>query len=369
MQLQISKISCAQRSHQLVAATPQAPHRININGMLRCHQRQKAAPFQPNRSSTPTQQQQRARGVVCRATVAAAEPGKTTLGFCGIGIMGLPMAQNLIKAGYKVVVWNRSADKCDPLKAAGAEVAASPADVARQADITFAMLADPAAALEVASGPDGVAAGMSAGKGYVDVSTIDPATAQQVAAAVRAKGGLFLEAPVSGSKGPAKQGQLIFLTAGDEALYQAAAGPLDVMGKAKFYLGQEGQGANMKLVVNAVMGAMMASFAEGMGLAEQMGLKKQDLIDVIALGAIASPMFALKGPAMAKASYPSAFPLKHQQKDLRLVLAEADALGQPLPVIAAANEQYIRARAQGYGDADFSAVLEAVAAQQKELSA
>ncbi|WIA17626.1 hypothetical protein OEZ85_014434 [Tetradesmus obliquus] len=290
--------------------------------------------------------------------------------------MGVPMALNLIKAGYKalnlikagykVVVWNRSADKCEPLKAAGATVAASPADVARQSDITFAMLSDPPAAVQVATGPGGIVEGMSAGKGYVDVSTIDPATAAAVAAAVRGTGALYLEAPVSGSKGPAEQGALIFLTAGDQALYDAAAGPLDVMGKASFFLGEVGAGANMKLVVNAVMGAMMGAFAEGLSLADRMGLQQQDVIDVVALGAIASPMFALKGPAMAKGNYPTAFPLKHQQKDLRLALAEADAAAQPLAVIAAANDLYVRARQQGHGDADFSAVLEAVKGQQQQ---
>jgi glyoxylate/succinic semialdehyde reductase len=97
-----------------------------------------------------------------------------------------------------------------------------------------------------------------------------------------------------------------------------------------------------------------------------MGLQQQDLINVIALGAIASPMFALKGPAMAKGTYPTAFPLKHQQKDLRLAIAEADAAAQPLAVISAANDLYVRARQQGHGDADFSAVLEAVKAQQQQ---
>eukprot|EP00882_Tetradesmus_deserticola_P012853 GHRQ01013621.1.p2 GENE.GHRQ01013621.1~~GHRQ01013621.1.p2 ORF type:complete len:233 (+),score=121.37 GHRQ01013621.1:695-1393(+) len=228
------------------------------------------------------------------------------------------------------------------------------------------MLSDPPAAVQVATGPDGVVAGLSAGKGYVDVSTIDPATAADVAAAVRAAGALYLEAPVSGSKGPAEQGALIFLTAGDKALFEAVSGPLGVMGKASFFLGEVGAGANMKLVVNAVMGAMMAAFAEGMSLADRLGLQQQDIIDVVALGAIASPMFALKGPAMAKARYPTAFPLKHQQKDLRLAIAEADTAAQPLAVIAAANDLYVRARQQGLGDADFSAVLEAVKGQQQQ---
>ncbi|KAI8472738.1 MAG: 6-phosphogluconate dehydrogenase [Monoraphidium minutum] len=296
------------------------------------------------------------------AVLAAAEPGKTTLGFVGIGIMGLAMTNNLIKAGYRVVVWNRNPEKCAPLKAAGAEVAGSASEVASKAEITFAMLSDPEAAAAVAGD---LVTGLGPGKGYVDVSTVDAETSAAIAAQVRAAGALFLEAPVSGSKGPAEQGQLIFLCAGDRALFDAAAGPLDVMGKKAFYLGEVGAGAHMKLVVNMVMGSMMASFAEGLSLADQLGLSQQDMLDVVALGAIASPMFALKGPNMAKGSYPTAFPLKHQQKDLRLALAAADAAGQPLGVAAAANDLYIRAKGLGHGDADFSAVLAAVQKQQQ----
>lgn len=297
------------------------------------------------------------------SAVPTAQPGSTTLGFVGIGIMGLAMANNLIKAGYKVVVWNRNASKCELLAAAGAEVASSAAAAAAKADITFAMLSDPEAALAVA---EDLVKGLRAGKGYVDVSTVDSQTSAAIAAKVRATGAAFMEAPVSGSKGPAEQGQLIFLCAGDEQLFEAAAGPLDVMGKKSFYLGEVGAGAHMKLVVNMVMGSMMASFAEGLSLADQLGLSRQDMLDVVALGAIASPMFALKGPQMIKGNYPPAFPLKHQQKDLRLALAAADAKGQPLAVAAAANDLYIRAKGLGRGDEDFSAVLAAVVRQQKQ---
>ncbi|GBF93518.1 glyoxylate succinic semialdehyde reductase chloroplastic [Raphidocelis subcapitata] len=297
------------------------------------------------------------------AAVPTAEPGSTTLGFIGIGIMGLAMANNLLKAGYKVVVWNRNPAKCEPLRAAGAQVASSAAEAAATADITFAMLSDPEAALAVAQD---VAKGLRPGKGYVDVSTVDAATSAAVSKLAAAAGASFLEAPVSGSKGPAEAGQLIFLCAGDRPLFDAAAGPLDVMGKRAFYLGPVGAGAHMKLVVNMVMGSMMAAFAEGLALSDQLGLSQQDMLEVMSLGAINAPMFALKGPAMIKGSYPPAFPLKHQQKDLRLALAAADARGQPLAVAAAANDLYIRAKGAGRGDEDFSAVLAAVLQQQQQ---
>eukprot|EP01025_Chloroclados_australasicus_P017238 TRINITY_DN1877_c0_g1_i3.p1 TRINITY_DN1877_c0_g1~~TRINITY_DN1877_c0_g1_i3.p1 ORF type:complete len:252 (-),score=48.09 TRINITY_DN1877_c0_g1_i3:165-920(-) len=227
-------------------------------------------------------------------------------------------------------------------------------------DITFGMLADPAAALQVATGAEGIAAGMSSGKGYVDVSTVDAECSQQIAKAIRDTGAQFVEAPVSGSKAPAEQGTLIFLTAGDKQLYDASASPLDIMGKAKFYLGEVGAGANMKLVVNMIMGTWVASLSEGMVLAERSGLKQEDLVEVLGLGAMANGIIKLKGPAMSQRNYPTAFPLKHQQKDLRLALGLGEQTNTPLPVSSASNQLYLQAKALGQADADFSAVLESV---------
>lgn len=295
----------------------------------------------------------------------AAEPAETRIGFVGLGIMGYPMAFNLLKAGYSLTVWNRSAEKCDDLAAGGVSVANSPAEVVANSDIIIAMLSDREACLEVALGDNGIASAMTEGKGFVDVSTVDGATATRVASAVRSKGGLFLEAPVSGSKGPAEQGQLIFLTAGDEELFTAAAPLLDVMGKASFFLGEVGAGARMKLVVNMVMGSMMAALAEGLTLADSSGLSKKDVVDVLNLGAMACPMFNLKGPAMVEGKYPTAFPLKHQQKDLKYALELADEVAVKVPTAAAANSEFELAMALGLGDADFSAVLEAIVAGKR----
>ncbi|GAX77642.1 hypothetical protein CEUSTIGMA_g5085.t1 [Chlamydomonas eustigma] len=297
----------------------------------------------------------------CRplVTLSSAAPGKTTLGFVGMGILGVPMTLNLLKAGYEVVVYNRNIQKTDPVVAAGAQVATTPRECAQRAQYIFATLSDPQAAISVANGPDGIASGISAGKGYIDISTVDAETSNIIATAIKSTGASFLEAPVSGSKAPAEQGKLIFLTAGDEELFKAVEGPLDVMGKAKYYLGGVGSGANMKLVVNMLNGSMMAALAEAMALADKSGLSQADLLEVLSLGAMANPMFALKGPAVVERSYPPAFPLKHQQKDLRLALALGDSLGQPLPVAAAANEAYKMAKAKGQANSDMAAVYEA----------
>eukprot|EP00850_Spirogloea_muscicola_P006019 SM000028S10113 [mRNA] locus=s28:409918:412579:- [translate_table: standard] len=331
--------------------------------------------------------------------------------------MGTAMARNLLAAGYDVTVWNRSAAKCQPLLDAGAKQGASPREVAAACQLTFAMLADPAGAMEVACSENGAVRGLGPGKGcqvqcrdlnggsgalrqlcsrYIDVSTVDAQTAQAISKGVRAAGATYLEAPVSGSKKPAEDGTLIFLTggellcrpetavarsrqspmpgthdarvrvlscAGDRELFDEASPALDVMGKSSFFLGEVGKGASMKLVVNMVMGSMMASFSEGLALGEKAGLDPTQILEVVSQGAIAAPMFALKGPAMLKASYPPAFPLKHQQKDLRLALELGVEVAQPLPVAAAANEHFKAAKEAGQGDSDFSAVLEAVKGQ------
>ncbi|XP_073114987.1 glyoxylate/succinic semialdehyde reductase 2, chloroplastic isoform X2 [Elaeis guineensis] len=260
------------------------------------------------------------------------------VGFLGLGIMGTPMAVNLLKAGYE----------------------SSPTEVASSCNVTFAMLAEPESAIDVACGTNGAAKGMSPGKGYVDVSTVDGATAKLINKHIKDTGALFLEAPVSGSKKPAEDGQLIFLAAGDASLYETVAPLLDVMGKSRFYLGEVGNGAAMKLVVNMIMGSMMASFSEGLLLSEQVGLDPNVLVKVISQGAISAPMYSVKGPSMVKASYPTAFPLKHQQKDLRLALGLAESVSQPIPIAAAANELYKAAKFHGLGDQDFSAVIEAL---------
>ncbi|XP_039064957.1 glyoxylate/succinic semialdehyde reductase 2, chloroplastic [Hibiscus syriacus] len=285
------------------------------------------------------------------------------VGFLGLGIMGSPMAQNLIKAGCDVTVWNRTKSKCDPLISLGAKHGSSPEEVAANCDVTFSMLADPESAIDVACGKNGAVSGMGPGKGYVDVSTVDVATAKLISGHIKATGASFLEAPVSGSKKPAEDGQLIFLTAGDRALYDSVASLLDIMGKSRFYLGEVGNGAAMKLVVNMIMGSMMASFSEGILLSKKVGLDPNVLVEVVSQGAISAPMFSVKGPPMVKSQYPTAFPLKHQQKDLRLALGLAESVSQSTPIAAAANELYKVAKSYGLSDEDFSAVIEALKAK------
>ncbi|VAI56077.1 unnamed protein product [Triticum turgidum subsp. durum] len=143
-----------------------------------------------------------------------------------------------------------------------------------------------------------------------------------------------------------------------QALYDDMVPAFDVLGKKSFFLGEMGNGAKMKLVVNMIMGSMMNAFSEGLCLADKSGLSPQTLLDVLDLGAIANPMFKMKGPSMLQSSYNPAFPLKHQQKDMRLALSLGDENAVSMPVAAAANEAFKKARSLGLGDLDFSAVHE-----------
>ncbi|VAI56079.1 unnamed protein product [Triticum turgidum subsp. durum] len=228
------------------------------------------------------------------------------VGFLGLGIMGKAMAANLLRHGFRVTVWNRTLSKCDELVAMGAAVGDTPASVVAKCKYTIAMLSDPSAALSVVFDKDGVLEQIGEGK----------------------------------------------------ALYDDMVPAFDVLGKKSFFLGEMGNGAKMKLVVNMIMGSMMNAFSEGLCLADKSGLSPQTLLDVLDLGAIANPMFKMKGPSMLQSSYNPAFPLKHQQKDMRLALSLGDENAVSMPVAAAANEAFKKARSLGLGDLDFSAVHE-----------
>lgn len=279
------------------------------------------------------------------------------IGFIGLGIMGSAMAANLAKAGFKVTVWNRSADKCTLLAGLGCTVADSPRVVAECSDVVIAMMADPGAVQSVRDGADGILVGLRSGAGYLDMSTVDAETSLESAGLAHQKGALFLEAPVAGSRKPAEDATLTIMAAGDRALYDTALPALEAMGKKILYLGNVGNAARMKLANNLVMSGMLTAFCEGMALASGSGLDTAQFLDVLDSGAVSNPMFRLKGPQIAaNREFPTAFPLKHMQKDLRLALRLAEEIGQPLFATATVNELYKKALADGLGESDFAAV-------------
>eukprot|EP00325_Prymnesiales_sp_UTEX-LB-985_P033335 CAMPEP_0174721170 /NCGR_PEP_ID=MMETSP1094-20130205/35470_1 /TAXON_ID=156173 /ORGANISM="Chrysochromulina brevifilum, Strain UTEX LB 985" /LENGTH=292 /DNA_ID=CAMNT_0015921805 /DNA_START=28 /DNA_END=906 /DNA_ORIENTATION=+ len=288
----------------------------------------------------------------------------TTVGFIGLGLMGEGMARRLISVGgHKLVVWNRTGAKCDALvQEAGADkvtAVPTPAAVLEACDLIYVMLSTPAAVKEVYEMEGGILSGVCAGKQLIDCATLAVEDVQWLNAEVIKRGGRFLEAPVSGSKGPAAQGQLIFLAGGDEALYTSIAADLDAMGKAKFFLGEVGGGTKMKLCVNMVMGSMLTAYGEGLSLAQSSGLDASQLLEVLDLGVCASPLLKLKGPKMLAAEHAPNFPLKHAEKDMMLAINLGKSTGLELPVAQTVDATMKRAIEKGLGDEDFNAVFKA----------
>ncbi|MDD2898825.1 MAG: NAD(P)-dependent oxidoreductase [Desulfuromonadaceae bacterium] len=279
------------------------------------------------------------------------------IGFIGLGIMGSAMAANLVRGGFEVTVWNRSPEAFKPLAGMGATIALSPCAVAENSDITISMMANPIAVEAVRDGKEGIIAGLSPGKGFIDMSTVDDGTSLETARMADEAGAMFLEAPVAGSRKPAEDATLTIMAAGSRTLYDRSLPILETLGKKILFLGETGNASRMKLANNIVMCGTLTALCEGMRLASSAGLDMAQLLEVLDSGAVSNPMFRLKGPLIASnREFPAAFPLKHMQKDLRLALRLAEDVGQPLFTTATINELFKKALAGGLGDLDFAAV-------------
>jgi 3-hydroxyisobutyrate dehydrogenase/glyoxylate/succinic semialdehyde reductase len=278
------------------------------------------------------------------------------IGFIGLGIMGSRMAANLVRGGTAVTVYNRTAERTRPLSEAGARVATSASDAARDADVVITVLSDPEAVRQVAVGEGGFLSAMRAGSLWVDCSTVDPAFVREMAAAAAEHGVRYLDAPVAGSKVPAERGELLFLVGG-VAEDVAQAEPLfSVMGKRTIHAGSVGSGASLKLCNNLMLGAAMLAFGEAVAAGRAMGLDEEILLEALTTSPVSAPFLSLKRNKVRDADWAVEFPLKHQHKDLHLLLETAYAAGLPLPLAATAKERYGDARAHGLGEVDFSAV-------------
>ena len=281
--------------------------------------------------------------------------------FAGIGRMGLPMARNLLAAGFPLSVWNRTASRCAELAAEGARVAASPRRLAEGADVVVTMLADAAAAEAVLRGDDGIFAGLEPGAVVVDMSTIGPVAARALADEAGSRGIHFLDAPVSGSVSSAEQAALVAMVGGEPEAFERARPVLAAMTKAQFHLGPAGAGAAMKLAVNSVIAVTNESIAEALVFAERSGIERPAAYEVLASGAVASPFVLYKRNAFLNPdSEPVAFTTTLMRKDVRLALEVARSLGVRLAAAEAAGEVLERACAAGYGDADFSRVADVI---------
>ena len=275
--------------------------------------------------------------------------------FLGLGTMGAPMAANLLKR-HSLAVWNRTSDRARPLVDAGARLATSPADAARGADAIVMMLADPIAVHAVVDGPDGVVAGLAPDALVIDMSTVDPATARVTDAKVRARGGRFVDAPVSGTRKPAVDGKLVIMAGGDPADVERARPLLEAMGRV-VPVGGVGQGMAAKLVLNGLGAHMMTGFAAMLVLAARLDLDLRAMLEVIGSGAFSSPLYTSKAPRMLARDFAADFTLALMHKDQELVLATAAEHGYAMPTLATIRDVLAEGIAAGYGDGDLSGIV------------
>ncbi len=283
------------------------------------------------------------------------------IGFIGLGIMGAPMCGNVLAKGHDVTVYNRSREKMAPLVAAGAKDAPSVAQLVEQVDVVITMLSDPAAVWEVVAETAGVLSALTAGKAYIDMSTVSPESSREIAAMVRKSGADFLEAPVMGSRKLAKEGTLVILAGGDPAVAGRMEPILLTMGSKVVYMGEVGLAAHMKLIINQMMGALLCVFSEAALTGMAAGIPAEKILEVVQSSIVGCQAIQIKGKDMlGDRVFSVHFPLKHAHKDMRLAVLAGDAAGVPTPVTAAAHQLFAIARERGFGDRDISAVLRAL---------
>jgi 3-hydroxyisobutyrate dehydrogenase-like beta-hydroxyacid dehydrogenase len=280
-----------------------------------------------------------------------------SIGFIGLGIMGQPMALNLIKAGHKLSVYNRTAAKAAALQAAGAHVASSSAEAARDANVVMMIVSDSAAVEEVVTGKGGILESLRAGTLVIDSSTISPAVSRKMACLVAGKGASWLDAPVTGSKHGAEKGELTFMIGGDRAAFDRALPILQVLGKKHIYCGAQGLGLSAKLAQNTIQATMLEVFCEGFVLAAKAGVRPETMLEIIQSSLARAALTDFKAPFIFKGDFTPYFPLKLMHKDLELAAEAGYAQGVPMPALAAVKEVYMAARAQGKGDLDYAAIV------------
>lgn len=280
----------------------------------------------------------------------------TTLryGWCGLGQMGEAMTANMMSAGLSVTVWNRSGEKCEPMRALGATVSATPKDVFEQSDVIFVMLSTPQVAVEWWNEN----CQFVSGKMVVDCATLGVEAMVNINDLVVNAGGKFLEAPVAGHSGMAKARTIEFLCSGNHEVFETVSVAMEAMSKKAHYFGPEiGTASKMKLVVNATLGNMMAACAEGVALSEKVGLNPEQYLEVIGSHvALSNGLFKLFGPKMLNDDHVPLFMTKHMEKDMGLAVDMSTAAGQSLPLSAAAHGLYKSSLDDGQAEFHMSAV-------------
>lgn len=280
------------------------------------------------------------------------------IAFLGPGTMGSGMARNLLKAGHTLAVYNRTRARAEALAADGARVAATPFDAAQNADVILSMVADDIASRAVWTGQDGALAAARPHTLCIECSTLTPGWIRELAELASARQCELLDAPVTGSKPQADNGELVFLVGGDPSALERARPLLLSMGKGIFHFGPNGSGAMVKLINNVIAAVELVAFGEGLALAEQSGMDVNRVADFLLQGPPGSSLLRRKAPALIAHDYTPNFALRWMHKDLSYGLEEGARHNVPMPTISAARELIRMAMAQGWSDRDYSIFYE-----------
>ena len=278
------------------------------------------------------------------------------LGIVGVGYMGRPIAQRLLESGFRLSAYDRHRTKAEELTRYGATVAESVAELSSNCDVVLSCLATDEAVLNIYKGPDGAFANAHPGSLVIDLSTVNPETSQELSRLGSARGVHVLDVTISGSTPVAEKGALILFGGGDQGCFTAAESIFRVIARKYFYLGPNGSGATMKLVVNSLLGIGMQAIAEALVLGEKAGLDRNRLLDVLSQTAVVAPAHVGKLERAMKSDYSPQFPLRLMNKDFGLILNLAAAVGAHMPAARAAYEVNEMQSEQGK-EQDFSAVI------------
>ncbi|HHY46482.1 MAG TPA: NAD(P)-dependent oxidoreductase [Firmicutes bacterium] len=282
------------------------------------------------------------------------------IAYLGLGTMGRGMVSNLLKAGYRVTVWNRTPERCAALVARGARQAATPADAVVDAEIIMYCLSDDSAVRELVFGAGGLLGAVHEGQIAVDMSTVYPDLSRQEAEAYASKGVEFLDAPVFGSKNEAANGGLWIVVGGKKDVYDRVRPVLESLSETTHYMGGTGMGTSMKLVGNLIVAFQLEALGEAMILATKAGLCPHDVLGVLHVTDFRSPIFDGVGQALVKRDFSTNFALRLMLKDANLISRFAQDLNSPIPALAVIRETIKFAVNQGWGEENASALIKAL---------
>jgi 3-hydroxyisobutyrate dehydrogenase len=283
--------------------------------------------------------------------------GKPVVGFIGLGIMGQPMARNLLKAGFGLVVYTRTRRKAEGLLAEGARWADSPAAVARQAPMVITMVADSPDVEQVVLGPQGIIEGVRPGGMVIDMSTVSPRVERAIAQQLATRGVAYMDAPVSGGSWGAIQGTLAIMVGGEEDAFRRVLPIFEAMGKSITYMGPSGAGQVTKLMNQILVAVTLSGVAEALVFGAKAGADLPKTIEAVKGGAAGSWQLANLGPRIVKGDFAPGFMITLQLKDLRLILEMAQELALPLPLTALVAQIYRAAAVDGKGECGTQAVV------------